>query len=122
MLRHQRGITLIGGLLIAVIIAVMGFAVIRLLPVYLEYQKVVSALTQLESVYSAGGATEEDIRNTLQRRFDVEDVSSLAVRDITIRRAGGLLEVTAEYTAIAPFVANISFLVEFSRTVSVHTN
>ncbi len=122
MLRHQRGITLIGGLILAVVVALLGFAVMRLVPVYLEYQKVVGSLTQLESTYAAGGATEEDIRNTLQRRFDVEDISSLSVRDIAIQRRSGALEVTAEYTAIAPFVANISFLVEFHSTVSVHAN
>ncbi|MFM7066367.1 MAG: DUF4845 domain-containing protein [Gammaproteobacteria bacterium] len=114
--------TFIGGLLVALIVAVFGFAGLRLVPVYLEYQKVSGALTQLEADFATGGATESEVRRTLERRFEVDDVTSLTAREVAISRDAGQLEVTAEYTAVAPFLSNISFLVEFERTVRLKAN
>jgi len=122
MLHRQRGMTFIGGLLVALIVAVFGFAGLRLVPVYLEYQKVSGALTQLEADFATGGATESEVRRTLERRFEVDDVTSLTAREVAISRDAGQLEVTAEYTAVAPFLSNISFLVEFERTVRLKAN
>jgi hypothetical protein len=122
MLRHQRGITFIGGLVIATFVAIIGFAALRLAPVYLEYQKVVAAFKQIEVEYATGGATEGDIRLTLQRRFDVDDVTSITPQEVSIRRNNGTLEVSVEYSAVAPFISNISFLVDFERTVNVRAN
>jgi hypothetical protein len=122
MLRHQRGITFIGGLIIATFVAIIGFAGLRLAPVYLEYQKVVAAFKQLEVENSTGGATEGDIRLTLQRRFDVDDVTSITPQEVSIRRNNGMLEVSVEYSAVAPFISNISFLVDFERAVNVRAN
>ena len=122
MLRAQRGMTFIGGLIVAAMVGLMGYAALRLVPVYLEYQKVTSALNQLEVDYATGGANETEVRRSLERRFEVDEVSSITPREIAIRHEGGSLEVTAEYTATAPFIANLSFLVDFQRTVRLKVN
>lgn len=122
MLRRQRGMTFIGGLIVAVFVAIIAFAALRLVPVYLEYQKVVAAFKQLEVDYATGGATEPEIRRTLERRFDVDDVTSITPQEVAIRRNNGTLEVSVEYSAVAPFISNISFLVDFQRTVTVRAN
>ena len=122
MLRSQRGMTFIGGLIVAAFVGVIAYAALRLVPVYLEYQKVAGAFNQLEVDYATGGANESEVRRTLERRFDVDDVTSITPQEIAIRRDGGVLEVTAEYSATAPFISNISFLVDFERTVRLKVN
>ena len=122
MLRSQRGMTFIGGLIIAALVGVIAYAALRLVPVYLEYQKVAGAFKQLEVDYATGGANEGEVRRTLERRFDIDDVTSITPQEVVIRREGGLLEVTAEYSATAPFISNISFLVDFERTVRLKVN
>ena len=122
MLRTQRGMTLIGGLFVAALVGLMGYAALRLVPVYLEFQKVAGAFKQLEVDYATGGANEGEVRTTLERRFDVDDVTSITPKDVAIRREGGMLEVSVEYSATAPFVSNISFLVDFERTVRLKVN
>lgn len=122
MLRSQRGMTFVGGLIIAALVGVIAYAALRLVPVYLEYQKVAGAFKQLEVDYATGGANEGEVRRTLERRFDIDDVTSITPQEVVIRREGGLLEVTAEYSATAPFISNISFLVDFERTVRLKVN
>jgi hypothetical protein len=41
---------------------------------------------------------------------------------VSIRRNTGMREVSVEYSAVAPFISNISFLVDFERTVNVRAN
>lgn len=125
MIHSQRGITAIGGLFIAMFIGLVLYGGVRLLPAYLEYQKVSTAMSSLEEEFGTGGATDQKIRTALGRRFNIDDVDSIDPRDprdIVITREGQSLVVTAEYSAVEPFIGNISFLVDFTSSATVRIN
>lgn len=125
MVHSQRGITALGGLFIAIFIGLVLYGGVRLLPAYLEYQKVSTAMRALEAEFGTGGATEQKIRAALGRRFEIDDVDSIDPRDpqdIVITRNGQSLVVTAEYSAVEPFIGNISFLVDFTNSATVRIN
>jgi len=114
---RQRGVTMIGML---VILSIVGFALygaIRLTPVYLEYMAVVRALEQTAKEGGAGGP--QDLRNSLDKRWTVEDIHSLAAKDIEIKKASKGFTMRAWYRAEVPFVANVSLVADFDKTVSV---
>lgn len=119
MRREQRGITFIGLVILIAFLGTFLYAGIRLIPVYLEYQQVLATLKQLTDQFQEGGATERNIRIAIERRFDVEDVKSLDYKDITVKRDGDVWDVQAAYSAVTPFIGNISFLVDFDKTVQV---
>ena len=119
MRRQQRGITFIGLVILVAFIGTFLYAGIRLVPVYLEYQQVLATLKQLNDQFQDGGASERDIRIAIERRFDVEDIKSLDYKDITVKRDGDVWNVEAAYQAVTPFVGNVSFLVDFDKTVQV---
>jgi hypothetical protein len=116
--RRQRGITAIGWLFLLVPIAIVGYAAVRLTPVYLNYMKVARSLEQLASS-TEGTVTLRDVRNALQRYFDIESVDYPSMDDITIRRDKGTWIVQAQYDDAAPLFANISVLVEFDKSVTL---
>jgi hypothetical protein len=119
MYKHERGATFLGML---VIIAILGFGLyagIRLVPMYLEYMKVVRALEQVRDEYSANATSPQIIRNSLERRWDVEDIKSISWKDVLIRKTSYGFEVRATYAAEAPFVANISLLTDFDKVVEI---
>lgn len=125
MVHSQRGITALGGLFIAIFIGLVLYGGVRLLPAYLEYQKVSTAMRALEAEFGTGGATDQKIRAALGRRFEIDDVDSIDPRDpqdIVITRTGQSLVVTAEYSAVEPFIGNISFLVDFTSSATVRIN
>lgn len=125
MVHSQRGITALGGLFIAIFIGLVLYGGVRLLPAFLEYQKVSTAMKSLEEEYSGGGASDHKIRLSLERRFDIDDVDSIDPRDprdLVITRDGKNLVVTADYSAVEPYLGNISFLVEFTSTATVRAN
>jgi hypothetical protein len=116
---RQRGATFIG---MVVIIAILGcalYAGIRLVPVYFEYMAVVRALDQTAKEFSGDATTIQSLRTSLDRRWTIEDIKSLQPKDIEITRAGKGYAMRAWYRAQTPFVANVSLVVDFDKTVNV---
>jgi len=113
---RQRGATFLG---MVVILAILGFALyaaIRLTPVYLEYMAVVRALEQTAKE-NAGTSSPQDLRNALDRRWTIEDIHSITPKDIEIKKVGSGYSMRAWYRAEAPFVANVSLVADFDKTV-----
>lgn len=115
---RQRGATFLG---MATIIAILGFALyagIRLAPLYFEYMAVVRALEQTAKEH-AGGTTPAELRNMLERRWEIDDIHSLAPKEIEIKKEGSGFSMRAWYRAEAPFVGNVSLVADFDKTVQV---
>lgn len=118
MRRRQRGATFLGMLTIVVILGAGLYAVIRLVPLYMEYMAVVRALEQTAKDNAGGSKTA--LLTSLDRRWTVEDIKSIQPKDIQITpgNKGGFV-MRAWYRAEAPFVSNISLVVDFDKTVQV---
>ncbi len=114
---RQRGATFLG---MVTIIAIVGFGlygVVRLVPLYSEYMSVVRALEQ--TAKEDAGGTVQSLRTSLLRRWTVEDIKSVQPNDIQITRQGNGYVMRAWYRAEAPFISNISLVVDFDKTVAV---
>jgi len=119
-MRHtQRGITFIGLCILVAFLGIFVYAGIRLFPIYVEYMGIARAMDNLKTGGIDGGLSEDSIRKSLARHFEIEDVKSLNWKDVVIKRDGAAYNVHAEYDAAAPFVANLSFVAHFDKTVIV---
>lgn len=119
MFARQRGATFLGML---IIVAILGFAVyagIRLVPLYFEYMEVVRALEQTAKEANGDTTSPGALRTSLDRRWTVEDVKSIDPKDIEIKKTANGYTMRAYYRAEAPFVANVSLVVDFDKTVNV---
>ena len=106
----------------AILVAVLGlitFGVIRLVPVYLNYMKVVGVVDGVVREFEGQKANGAAVRRSIARRFDVESVSQITYRDVTVTSVDGGLEVSAVYDHTTPFISNISFTVHFNKTAVV---
>lgn len=116
---RQRGATLIG---IVVILGILGFALygaIRLVPVYFEYMAVARALEQTAKEHAGAPTSAVDLRNSLERRWTIEDIHSLQPKDVEIKKAGTGMSMRAWYRAETPFIGNVSLVADFDKTVAV---
>lgn len=117
---RQRGATLLGTLVIVAILGLGLYAIIRLTPVYLEYFEIVRAMEAVGKENKAEDINPAQIRSSLERRWEIEDIKSLDVKDIDVRKAGTGYELHAEYEGRAPFIANISWSIAFDKTVTIN--
>lgn len=118
-MRKQQGMTLIGMVIVALIAGIFVLAAIRLIPVFLEYQKVNTAMNAMKVDLDGSNAGPGQIRTSLERRFDIDDVKSITPRDVVIERTSDGYSVRADYEGRAPFIANVHFLVIFDKSVEV---
>ncbi len=118
-LRRQAGMTTLGLLILVVFVGMFAFAAIRLAPVYLNYMKVVGVVNGVVEEFDATGASRAQIVSSISRRFDIESVSEVRAKDVRVKNVGKGFEVVAAYSHKTPFVANISFVVDFDKRVVV---
>ena len=119
MLARQRGVTAIGWLVLLIPLAIVIYAGVRLLPLYLNYMNVSRTLSALSDEYRGGGATPDAIRNSIGKHFEIDEVNYPAVQDIQITRAGAGWQVEAAYYDDAPLFAHITLRVKFDKVVTL---
>jgi len=116
----QRGMTFIGWLFLLTPLAVMLYCGMRLTPIYLNYMKVNRSLNALADEYKDGGSTNpQQLRNSLERHFEVESIDYPNVKDIKIDRDGKSWVVEAAFDDQSPLFSNISLHVAFDKSVRI---
>jgi Domain of unknown function (DUF4845) len=119
MRNSQRGVTLLGWVVLLVPVAVLVYAAIRLTPIYLNYFHVVKALEETASENKGEAVNPAAIHASLARRFDVEYVETPDAKDIDVHRDGERWVAVAKYEQVAPLFGNLSLLVDFEKVVEL---
>ena len=117
----QRGVTFIGWLFLLIPVAILVYAGIRLTPVYLNYFRVARSMQQTAMQFQDGGQINpQQVRTTLERRFDIESIAYPTSKDIDIHRVGEGWVMITDYEGVAPLFANVSIVVDFHKEVELH--
>lgn len=119
MKKRQAGMTTLGLIILVSFIGVFAFAGLRLTPIYLNYFKVVGVVEGVRNEFDGSDATRSAIRSSISRRFDIESVGIITAKDVKVSKVDGGHEVAATYSHKAPFIANVSFVVDFDKRVLV---
>lgn len=115
MKKRQAGMTTLGLVILVAFIGVFAFAGLRLTPVYLNYFKVVGVVEGVRAEFDGTNASRSAILSSISRRFDIESVGIITAKDVKVRKVDGGHEVAATYSHKAPFIANVSFVVDFDK-------
>jgi len=121
MRRRQNGITFIGWLVLLVPVAIVGYAVIRLAPLYLNFMKVSKSVNQAAVEFKDDGAqlNQTQVHKALQRRWDVESIDYPLVKDVSVMRDGEQWVIEANYEDQVKLFGSISLLVHFDKRAAV---
>jgi hypothetical protein len=111
--QRQAGITTLGLIILVSFLGIFAFAAIRLTPVYLNYMKVAGVVQGVREEFDGQNASSSSIRKSISRRFDIESVGVIVAKDVKVKKVSDGYEVAATYSHKAPFIANVSFLVDF---------
>ena len=114
-MRRQAGMTTLGLAVMVVFAGLFVFAGLRLMPVYLNYMKVSGVVSGVQKEFDGTSATRSSIRGSIASRFDIEMISVIVAKDIKVNKVDGGHEIVATYSHKAPFIANISFVVDFDN-------
>lgn len=115
---NQRGITLMGFLIVLAVAGFFAFLLMRLFPVYSEYYSVVSAMKSLQNEPGVSQMSPEQIRQSLDRRFNISYVENVKREHIKITRERGY-NLTITYEVRRPMIYNIDFVAMFDYSVDL---
>src|SRR5687767_8652566 len=102
----QRGMTLLGFLMILVVAGMFAFVFMRLFPVYTEYYSVVRDMKGLQAEPGVANLPPEKIRDLLFRRFNISYVDSVKPEHVKVTRQNGY-NLTVKYEVRRPLAYNL---------------
>ena len=112
----QRGVSMFGFLLVAIVVIMFAMLAMKLVPAYIEFfsvKKILNAMGQDSEVKSMSNA---EIRNSFAKRAEVGYVTVVKPADLNVDRTGGNMVISTEYEYRTPLVANISLIVDFKAS------
>ena len=116
---RQQGLTFISLVFILGLIAFFVLLGLKIGPIYLDHSKVVSALTDIKKTADLQEKSQAEIRDSLNKRFDINYVYDVTQDDITITKHQNYLKVAIEYEVVRKIAGNLSVLVEFNDIIEV---
>jgi hypothetical protein len=111
--------TFIGLLCILVLAGFVGYAGIRLTPVYLNYMKLVRTLESAATEFKGEAPNLDGVRKSIDRHWAIEDITGIDQKDIEITKDDAGLTLHAVYDDSVPYIGNVSLTAHFDKTVKV---
>ena len=115
--KYQGGLTMITWILLVGMIGFIGLFAFKLIPIYMDYSAINSALTTVAKDMTSG-ETPAQIKSSIDNIFDVNSVNAVKVDDIVIKPDPDTKALTLylNYDARTNFVANVDLVVHFEKT------
>lgn len=111
--RKQQGMTAISFIILLMIFGFIGMIAVKLFPVYLEHFKVSSALKGMANDQRAKDASDDEIKETIMKKLQIDDVDSLSKDDIEVSSTRDGRTVTIEYESRINILGNVDAVVKF---------
>ncbi|MEO8672455.1 MAG: DUF4845 domain-containing protein [Tahibacter sp.] len=121
MRNQQRGITLIGFVMMMCVVGFFAYATMKLFPAYSENMGVVKAMNQLKLEPGVADKPLDQIRADLNVKFDLQfvDESHIPPQNIQLKKQGGASSLRIFYDRRIEFLYNVDLLVHFDKTVDL---
>ena len=90
---RQRGLTLVGLLVVGILVALASLVAAQVFPTYVEYLAV-----QKASVKASQGSTVAEVRSLFDKAAAIDNITSVKGADINVTKAGNAVVVSFAYT------------------------
>ncbi|MBA3596086.1 MAG: DUF4845 domain-containing protein [Methylibium sp.] len=109
--RRQRGVTLIGLLFWAILIACLGLIALKVLPTLNEYFTIQRAVNKL---VQSGGSTVPEIRTAFERQKDIEySITSISGKDLEITKENDRVVIRFGYDKEIELVEPVYLVIKY---------
>lgn len=121
-MKHQRGMTLIGWVIVLALIAFFVTLAIRLVPMYQEYYGVVQIMEDMKTELRNNNLSKNEVQTLLSKRFNIGYISSVERDDVEVFRGKNTAYVTKiviDYEVRKSFFAQIDLVGHFHKEIDV---
>ena len=108
----ERGLSITSLILVLAVLGVAGIFAMRLIPAYIEYNAIKSAIAKVKD---SGGSIRE-MQQAFNRHTSVNDVEAVRGQDLVFTRDGEDMQISFAYEKRLPLMGNVSLLIDFAGT------
>ncbi|WP_034432757.1 DUF4845 domain-containing protein [Candidatus Contendibacter odensensis] len=96
--KRQRGLTVIGMLLLIVVLGFMALIAMKVIPMYIQYFTIKSTIESIRKEPQLAQMGLAEIQTAIQKRFDIGYVDKITAKDLKLRndRSGRVLDLVYE--------------------------
>jgi len=87
--------------------------ILKIAPIYINHGRVVNALAAVKETTDITTRSKQEIKTSLEKRFDMNYVEHVTPQDIQIVAQPGYVSVNIDYERVEKIFGNLSVLVEF---------
>jgi hypothetical protein len=118
---RQRGLSLIGMLVVGGLIAFAAVIAMKVTPAIIEYYTIVRNINAIVQSGETKGATVSDIRKLYEKRAAIDNTPSVAPEDLDISKEQGVVVIAFSYSRKIPLFANVSLCLDFEGSTKPTT-
>ena len=116
---RQRGMGLVGWLLVLILLGFAGLVGLRVMPVYLEAMTVSSVVEDVARNPELPGASPQEVRSALSQRLQVNGVETVTSDHVDVERSGDSVSIVIEYERRFPLIANLDGVASFREEATI---
>lgn len=110
----QRGITLTGFLVFAMIAVGALLLAFKIGPAYSEFYTIQKIMRTVASEPAMQAASRGELNTAFNNRATIENIKVISYNDLEVSKEGGKLVITATYSVKVPLFYNLSAYMEFA--------
>lgn len=114
--QKQRGISLSGLLVWAVIIILVSISGLKVAPAYIEFSSIKRNLATIVKDIDTQTTSPSQIKILFDKRAQIDNIKSINGQDIKINKENGRIVLSANYVVQTPLVSNISLQIDFQAS------
>ncbi|MBX9916718.1 MAG: DUF4845 domain-containing protein [Nitrosomonas sp.] len=114
--QKQRGISLSGLLVWAVILILVSISSLKVAPAYIEFSTIKRNLAAMVKDIDMQTTSPSQIKIMFDKRAQIDSIKSINGQDIKINKENGRIVLSASYVVQIPVVSNISLQIDFQAS------
>lgn len=115
-IQAQRGMSLIGFVIVLSVVIFVSFIGMKIGPLYMEYYSVVSALNGVASERGSANLSPYDLRVKVLNRLYLSYSEHVKESDIKVTRGNGV-HLRVVYEVREPIIGNLDVIAKFDKSV-----
>ncbi|MES2546930.1 MAG: DUF4845 domain-containing protein [Pseudomonadota bacterium] len=112
----QKGGSVLGMLIVVAAIVFLGMIGLKVIPAYLEYMSVKSAVKKISNNENFDSMNKKEIADSFNRFAEVDNITVVKGNDLVVEKTSTGNIISTQYQVVVPIMANASVLLDFNAT------
>lgn len=115
MMKPQRGVSLVGLIVVLFVLVLLGIFSLKLIPAYMEFFKAKAAIEAIAADRARSSSVNE-VRKAFDARATIDDIQSVKASDLEVTKDAQGVVISFSYRKEVPLFANVGLFVDFNGT------